>query len=32
MLGAVIKAGLAHKVLPLEEIPNEIGIRIFRRK
>jgi len=32
MPGAVIKAGLAHKVLPLEEIPNEIGIRIFRRK
>jgi len=32
MPGAVVQAGLADKVLPLDEIPTEISIRISRKK
>ena len=32
MPGAVVQAGLADKILPLDEVPNEISIRISRKK
>jgi two-component system chemotaxis response regulator CheB len=32
MPGAVVQAGLADKILPLEEVHNEISIRIARKK